>query len=93
MIYYVYIMSSRKRTVFYTGVTNNIERRVQEHKSHVNDGFTKRYNCDFLIYYEQYSSIKEAIAREKALKKFRRDWKLQLIRRMNPNLDDLAKDW
>jgi putative endonuclease len=91
--YYTYILSNKRHTVFYTGVTNNIVRRTYEHKAKINHGFTWRYNCDKLRYFEEYASIKEAIAREKELKKFRRDWKFQLISRMNPTWRDLSDDW
>lgn len=79
--------------MFYTGFTKDIERRISEHKKKVNKGFTQRYNVDQLLYYEEYSSAGEAINREKELKKFRREWKLQLIRRMNPGLRDLSEGW
>lgn len=85
-------MSSRP-TVFYVGVTNNLERRSRQHKSAEIPGFTKQYNCNELLYFEVYTFIKEAIAREKTLKKFRRDWKFQLITKMNPEWVDLARDW
>ena len=65
MSYFVYILSNRRRTVFYTGVTNNLKRRVIEHKSKIGGGFTRKYNCDELVYFEEFSMIVEAIAREK----------------------------
>ena len=92
MIYYVYVLSNKKHTVFYTGVTNDIVRRVHEHKDRKNHSFTSRYNCYQLLYFEEYSSIMEAIAREKELKKFPREWKFQLISRMNPEWIDLSGD-
>lgn len=93
MTYYVYILSNKHHTVFYTGVTNNIARRTYQHKNKVNKGFTSKYNCDQLLYYEEFSFIKDAIAREKQLKKFRREWKFELISRKNPEWIDLSKDW
>lgn len=93
MSYFVYILSNKNRSVFYVGVTNDISRRVGEHKADEVSSFTKRYNCYELLYYEEYSSNAEAIGREKILKKFRRDWKFQLITAMNPNWEDLSKDW
>lgn len=93
MSYFVYILSNSRRTVFYTGLTNELKKRVLQHKSRLVPGFTKKYNCNELLYFEEYSMISEAIAREKALKKFPRHWKLQLIHSMNPELLDLSKDW
>ncbi len=93
MSYYVYILTNKRHTVFYTGVTNNLERRVREHKARDTPGFTKKYNCTILLYFEEYGIIHDAIAREKVLKKYRRDWKFQLIAKENPLFEDLAKDW
>ncbi|WP_008582029.1 GIY-YIG nuclease family protein [Niabella soli] len=81
------------RTVLYTGVTNDIVRRVQEHRSKENKGFTSRYNCYYLMYYEEYSDVRNAIAREKQLKRWHREWKLNLIRGQNPEMKDLAEEW
>jgi putative endonuclease len=92
MTYSVYILSNFARTVFYTGVTNNLVIRVSQHKN--NEGiFTSKYKCHYLIYYEDYSDIRNAIAREKQLKKWLREWKIALIRKDNPDMIDLAKDW
>ena len=82
-VYYVYILANEYRNVLYIGVTNNLQRRYHEHLSGTVDGFTKKYNVHCLVYYEQYNHIEEAIAREKE----------QLIRRMNPHMIDLAKEW
>ncbi len=90
---YVYILSNKNRTTFYTGVTNDIERRMAEHKSGIGSVFTKKYNCHDLMYYEYFESIVDAIHREKVLKKWKRPWKLELIKTMNENMDDLAFDW
>ena len=88
--YYVYIMSSLNNSTLYIGVTNDIERRVKEHKSGLISGFTQKYNCCKLVYYEKYSDINQAIEREKKLKKWRRDKKDWLIKTLNPELKDLA---
>ncbi|HUT22491.1 MAG TPA: GIY-YIG nuclease family protein [Candidatus Bipolaricaulota bacterium] len=88
--YYVYIMASFKRTL-YVGVTNDLKRRVSEHKDKVFEGFTKKYNCASLVYYELFNDINEAIDREKQLKKWRREKKIQLIESMNGCWDDLSQ--
>lgn len=90
--FYVYIMASMSGTL-YIGVTNNIERRVREHKTGKNEGFTKKYNCHRLVYCEYFTSILEAIAREKQLKRWNRIKKENLIKKMNPGWRDLSKDW
>jgi putative endonuclease len=89
----IYILSNFARTVFYIGVTNNIERRVWEHRNQDGGVFTDKYKCHFLMYYEDYNDINNAIAREKQLKNWQRKWKIELIRKTNPDLVDLAKDW
>ena len=90
--YYIYIMSNLNNTTLYIGVTNDIERRVKEHKSGTITGFTQKYNCVKLVYYEKYSDIEQAIEREKKLKRWRREKKDWLISTMNPELKDLAED-
>jgi putative endonuclease len=92
MIYYVYILSSRTKTL-YVGVTNNMERRAWEHKTGFVEGFTKKYSIHRLVYYEDYRSIRDAIAREKQVKAWRREKKVALIESLNPEWDDLASDW
>lgn len=87
--YYVYILSNRRRTVLYTGVTNNLVRRVWEHENKLVDGFTKKYNVSDLIYYEIFDGVDDAINREKQVKDYRREKKLLLIRKMNPSLSRL----
>jgi putative endonuclease len=87
--YYVYILTNARHTVLYIGVTNSLQRRVNEHKERRVEGFTKRYNVDQLIYFEQYDDIHVAIAREKALKKWRRADKDRLIDSFNPTRRDL----
>lgn len=90
--YSVYIMSNQNRTVFYVGVTSNLEARVLEHKQGESN-FTSKYNCHHLLYFEDYSDIRNAIAWEKQLKKWKRQWKEELIQKENPELKDLAADW
>ncbi|MEM9674082.1 MAG: GIY-YIG nuclease family protein [Bacteroidota bacterium] len=85
----VYIVSNKGRTVYYIGVTADLIRRIRDHKSGEGSVFTKKYNCTDLIYYEYYSQIEEAIAREKRLKKWKRAWKEELIKKLNPDLKDL----
>lgn len=81
-------MASNSGTL-YIGITNNLQRRVYEHKNHLNKGFSKKYNCIKLIYYEEYKSVKEALAREKQLKNWRREKKEFLIKTINPTWNDL----
>lgn len=83
-------MTNIYNTTLYIGVSNNLERRVYEHKQGRVEGFTKEYKIRKLIYYEEYKDINEAIAREKQLKNWHRNWKLNLIRTKNPGLKDLG---
>lgn len=87
--YFVYILSNNSRTL-YIGVTNDLERRVQEHKAKVLPGFTSLYNVGLLVYYEQFGDIRDAIAREKQLKGWTRAKKLALIAKLNPDFVDLS---
>ena len=88
--FYVYILTNKAKTVLYTGVTNNPRRRLEEHKEKRNpNSFTARYNVEFLIYYEKYGWIQQAITREKEIKLLRRDLKLDLIKEFNPNMEIL----
>ena len=87
--YYVYILSSRYR-VLYTGVTGDLDRRMFEHRHKVHEGFTKRYNITRLVYFESFTDVRDAIAREKQIKSWSRAKKLDLIRSMNPDWKDLA---
>ncbi len=91
--YYIYILTNNKNRTLYIGVTNNIERRVYEHKTKLNDGFTKKYGLDKLIYLEAFFNINDAIKREKNIKKWKRQWKIELIEKENPNWNDLSKGW
>lgn len=92
-MYFVYIISNWKHSVFYTGVTNDVERRVYEHKMKLIPGFTSRYNCNKLLYYEEHNDINYAIKREKLIKKYKRDWKKNLINSINPEWKDLSEGW
>jgi putative endonuclease len=87
--YYVYIMSNPSHTVFYTGVTSDLSRRIYEHKSKLIDGFTKKYNVTQLLYFEAYKSPYQAITREKQIKHWKQEWKLHTIKKSNPNFNDL----
>jgi len=87
--YYTYIMASKKNGVLYVGVTNDIIKRSYEHKVGIVKGFTKRYNIKILVYYEIHGSIEAAITREKQIKKWKRDWKIELIEKENPEWNDL----
>jgi putative endonuclease len=89
MAYYVYLLASKKHGTLYRGVTNDIVRRVYEHKSKAAPGFTSRYDVGKLIWFEVYDDAVTAITREKELKKWRRDWKIRLIEEQNPSWDDL----
>ena len=87
--YYVYIMASRPNGTLYIGVTNDLPRRVNEHRNNLIEGFTKRYNIHLLVHYEQTTDITAAIWREKCLKAWARDWKIKLIETNNPEWRDL----
>jgi putative endonuclease len=89
MTYYVYMLASSRHGKLYVGVTNDLARRVYEHKTKSIKGFTSQYDVNRLVWYEAYEQISDAIAREKELKKWRRDWKIRLIEEMNPEWEDL----
>jgi len=89
---YVYIMSSQRR-VLYVGVTSNLEQRVFQHKGHVFEGFTARYNVTLLVYFERFATVQTAIAREKEIKGWRRQKKVALIVSLNPKWRDLSYGW
>ena len=91
--YYVYMVSNRRHTVLYIGVTNSLERRMWQHKAKTFSGFTKKYNCDQLVYFELYERIAQAISREKQLKGWIRTKKDALIAKMNPDWSDLSAEW
>ncbi len=87
--YYVYIIASKGNGTLYIGVTNNLQNRVWQHKNDVHDGFTKKYGMHRLVLYEPTTDVAGAILREKQMKKWRRQWKINLIEEENPNWDDL----
>jgi putative endonuclease len=89
MQYFTYILASKRNGTFYTGVTNDLIRRVFEHKEGVVAGFTKKYEVKMLVYYEIYEDVRDAIVREKLIKKWRREIKMAVIERMNPDWKDL----
>ncbi|MCD7936420.1 MAG: GIY-YIG nuclease family protein [Tannerellaceae bacterium] len=91
--YFVYIMSNFYNTVLYIGFTNDLMRRVAEHKQGATDGFTQKYNCHKLVYAEVYDTPEEAMRREKQLKKWNRAWKEALIDQKNKERIDLSMDW
>jgi putative endonuclease len=90
--YYIYLLTNKYSTVLYKGVTNDLGRRVDEHKSKLHEGFTKKYNVDRLVYYEVYSDINDAIDREKQIKKWSRKKKVELIKKFNPSWKDLYSE-
>jgi putative endonuclease len=90
-IYYVYILTNYTETTFYIGVTNDLNRRIYEHKNKLVKGFSSKYNLDKLVYYELTESIESAIYREKQLKKWSKDSKIDLIKKQNPLFKDLGK--
>jgi len=90
---YIYIITNKNNTTLYTGVTSNINRRIYVHKSHIYDGFSKRYNLGKLVYYEEFNNIKDAINREKQIKAGSRKKKENLINSINPKWNDLSDEW
>ncbi len=86
-------MTNKLNTTIYIGVTNDIYNRVYQHKKKLVEGFTSRYNINKLVYYEEYDYIEDAIYREKQLKNWRRQWKINLINEFNPEWKDLSDDW
>lgn len=89
----MYIVSNFRRTVFYTGVTSNLHTRIYQHKNGEGSVFTRKYNLHYLMYYEELSSIEQAIQREKQIKRWHRDWKINLIKSINPEMKDLSEGW
>jgi putative endonuclease len=87
--YYVYILASKRNGTLYIGVTNDLKRRIFEHKNNLMKGFTEKYNVHNLVCYEETNDINVAIEREKQLKKWNRKWKLEFIEKQNPNWNDL----
>ena len=91
--YYTYILTHEKNHIFYVGVTNNIERRISEHKKGTYGSHVGRYNIKKLVYFEEHQWIQTAIKREKTIKKWKREWKINIITEQNPNWIDLSKEW
>jgi putative endonuclease len=92
-VYYVYILASRKHGTLYVGVTGDLLRRAYQHKTHAARGFTSRYSVDMLVWFETYDDPINAIAREKEIKKWRREWKINLIEQTNPEWIDLYESF
>ena len=90
-MYYTYILTNITNKVMYIGVTNDLQRRLYEHKNELIDGFTKRYHVHKLVYFESYENVKDAIYREKVLKGLLRIRKNELVESLNPNWEDLSK--
>ena len=86
---YVYIMASKRNGTLYIGVTSELPGRVWQHKEGQSDGFTKRYACKMLVWYQAFDDVEQAIRREKQMKEWKRAWKLRVIEEMNPSWDDL----
>ncbi len=91
--YYVYILTNHEETTFYVGFTSNLPKRIWEHKHKEMKGFSSKYNLVKLVYFEQYTDVNNAIAREKQLKRWHRQWKINLITETNPDFNDLSADW
>lgn len=91
--YYVYILTNENNSTLYIGVSNDLERRLSEHKNGLNEGFTKKYNLHKLVYYEDFNDVEQAISREKQLKNWHRLWKINLIKKLNPGFKDLSDEW
>ena len=91
--YYVYILASKKNGTLYIGLTNELDKRVLQHKRKQADSFTSKYSIDKLVYYEEFTDHNEAFLRERRLKKWNRAWKIRLIEGINPDWNDLASDW
>ena len=90
-IFYVYILASKRIGTLYVGVTNDLTRRIYEHKNCLIEGFSKKYGVHRLVYYEEFDSISNALEREKNIKKWKRSWKIELIERDNPEWNDLSE--
>ena len=90
---YIYFMANKNNTVIYIGVTGNLLKRIYQHKTKAYKGFTSKYNCDKLVYFEEFDDINQAIEREKQLKAGNRQRKEELIKQDNPNWEDLSDGW
>ena len=89
--YFVYILTNKTNRVIYIGMTDNLERRIYEHKNKLVEGFSKKYNLHKLVYYEITDDVNSAIRREKQLKNWHRDWKINLVNQFNPEWEDLSE--
>ena len=89
--YFVYILASQKNGTLYTGITNNLLRRIYEHQNKIIKGFTSKYNVHMLVHVEQFHNIHDAITREKKIKSWKRQWKVNLINQHNPSWQNLSK--
>lgn len=90
--FYVYILTSKRNGTLYVGVTSNLAKRIYEHKNEITGGFTTKYDVKTLVYYEIFEDFENAAQREKALKAWKRNWKIELIEKTNPDWQDLYKD-
>ena len=88
-VYYVYIVTNKYRTTFYVGLNNDLNNRISQHHNHFGSTFTSKYNLTDLIYFEVFNDIYQAISREKQLKNWKREWKLNLIKSVNPKLETI----
>ena len=91
--FYVYILASQRNGTLYIGLTNELERRILEHKNKTFKGFTAKYDVNLLVYFEEFESPQEAYTRERQMKKWKRSWKLKLIEKENLNWKDLSSNW
>ena len=91
--YYTYILANKRNGTLYVGITSDLEKRIVQHKTKMFEGFTEKYDVNRLVYFETTDDVGYAIAREKKIKRWNRKWKLELIEKMNPEWEDLAKDW
>lgn len=92
-MYYVYILSNYSKTTFYTGMTDDLGRRMSEHINKIYPGFTAKYNCDILLYYEEFDDNEKASHREDQIKRYKKDWKRNLIDSINPDWNDLSSQF
>ncbi|HED38643.1 MAG TPA: GIY-YIG nuclease family protein [Ignavibacteria bacterium] len=90
---YIYIITNKNNTTLYTGVTSDLNKRIYEHKNHLIEGFSKRYNLEKLVYYEIFDDVRDAINREKQIKAGSRNKKEKLINSINPQWNDLSEGW
>jgi putative endonuclease len=87
--YFVYLMASKRHGTLYVGVTSDLAGRANEHKKDLREGFTRKYGVHLLVWFEEYGDVHDAILREKRIKKWRREWKIELIEKMNPDWTDM----